>query len=234
MTHSPKLLLCAAVAMTITSCVTTSLSDPNGRGHDHDLSLYELTGQAAAEGVTEGQIAATLSGGGRAGSLPRRGARVLLVQSGAHQPDEELLAAFRPWCQPVIWDGRAPEKDDGKRTAGGAVGRRLRLTAAQQGCTHVIVVFGEIQSDSKSLPTSAVSWVPIVGNIIPSERSGTRLLAQALILETGRPRYSTVSARPQQATGITTDDGSYNINSKRAPKLKAKAYPELAAQSFRG
>ena len=128
-------------------------------------------------------------------------------------------------------DRKYDEKE--KREVGAAAGRRLRLVAAQQGCSHVIVVFGEIQSDSRALPTSAVSWVPVVGNLIPSERSGTRLIAQAIILETGSPRYTTVTARPQQTTGITTDNGSGTINSRRAPKLKAAAYPELAAQSFR-
>lgn len=237
--HKTSVLhLCAAVltAAALSSCVTTSLSDPGGSGHSNDLSLYELTGQSGSTEVSEADIAAARSGGGRVGTLPARGARVLLVQSGAHQPDEELLAAYRPHCRPVVWDGRAPEReydDKKKREVGAAAGRRLRLIAAQQGCSHVIVVFGEIQSDSHALPTSAVSWVPVVGNLIPSERSGTRLIAQAIILETGSPRYTSAAARPQQTTGITTDNGSDTINSRRAPKLKAAAYPELAALSFR-
>lgn len=227
-------LPCAGLALALSACRSTSLSDPSGRGHGHDLSLYELTGQAGGDNVTEAQIASARRAGGRTGSLPPRGAKVLLVQSGAHQPDDELISAYRPYCQPVIWDGRAPGGNEERKTSGGAVGRKLRLVAAEQGCSHVIVIFGEIQSDSHALPTKAVTWVPVVGHIVPSERSGTRLVAQALILETGSGRYLTVAARTQQTSGVTTEEGAYGVDSRRSLRLKAKAYPDLAAQSFRG
>ena len=231
--------LLAAAGLVLCSCVTTSLSDPDGRGHSKDLSVFQLTGQSDSREVTEADIASARSAGGRMGSLPVRGARVLLVQSGAHQPDAELQAAYAPYCQVVPWDGRAPEAvedDTGKAQApkAGAVGRRLRLVAAQQGCSHVVVVFGEIQSKSKTMPTVAVSWVPVAGELIPTEHSGTRLLAQAIILETASTRYTTISAAPRQASGITTDSGANGINGRRATKLKAAAYPELARKSVRG
>ncbi|HEX2749548.1 MAG TPA: hypothetical protein VHM91_16180 [Verrucomicrobiales bacterium] len=230
-------LLCASAALT--SCVTTSLSDPNGNSHANDISLYQLTGDApSGAGISEGQLASAARYGGQ-GSLPVRGARVLLVQSGAHQPDEQLIASFQRYCQPVLWDGRNPDSGsgtstgEGKKGASTAVGRRLRLAAAQQGCSHVIVVFGEIQSDSKALPTAVVGWVPVVGELLPTEHSGTRLLAQAMIMETRSPRYILIHARPQETRGITTEAGSSGVNGRRSERLKARAYPELAAQSFR-
>ncbi len=228
------LIPCAAAILCLASCATTSLSDPDGRGHSADLDLYDLTGQSRKTGVSEADIAAARRGGGRVGSLPRKGARVLLVQSGAYQPDKELLAAFQPYCQPVMWDGRATELSEAEKKSGGggSMGRRLRLAAAQQDCSHVIVVFGEIQSESRELATSAVSWVPVVGHIIPSEHSGTRLLVQGLIMETASPRYAMAAAAPRETSGITTDAGSSGVNGRRARQLKAEAYPDLAARSF--
>ena len=108
---STHLFLIGAGVLALSSC-TTSLSDPNGRGHDRDLDLYELTGQSAENGVTEADIAAAGRNANQAGSLPPRNARVLLVQSGSHQPDEELLAAYRPFCQPVIWNGRVASGEE--------------------------------------------------------------------------------------------------------------------------
>jgi hypothetical protein len=208
------LLLIAAVALA--SCQNTSLSDPNGSGHSSDLSLYELTGQSSNIEVTEADISAARRRGGSAGSLPVKGARVLLVQSGAHQPDGELVAAFRPYCEPVMWDGRGPATpQDGEKPTGATLSRRLRLAAAQQRCSHVIVVFGEIQSDSRSLPTRAVSWVPVVGGLVPSKHSGTRLLAQALIMETATSRYTLAAAAPQQTSVITTKSGGEGITRRR-------------------
>jgi hypothetical protein len=225
-----QLTLTALSALALTSCVTTSLSDPNGSGHAQDLSVYELTSEQPGRAISEADIA---RGSSRQGSLPPRGARVLLVQSGAHQPDAQLVAAYSPYCQPVVWNGQNTNTESEKTAAGAAAGRRLRLAAAQQGCSHVIVVFGEIQSDSRDLPTSILSWVPIAGEILPSEHSGTRLLAQAVVMETRSPRYTMITAQPQQREGITTSHGSSGINGRRAEKLKALAYPDLARQSFR-
>ena len=245
MKNIPLILCAALVCNLVSSCKNTSLSDPNGSGHGQDLSLYELTGQNAQRAVTEADIAAARSGKGRAGTLPSAGAKILLVQSGAHQPDEELQSAYAPHCKPVLWDGRAPSFDESTRGShrhfdsdkkepvlAGETGRRLRLVAAQQGCSHVVVVFGEIQSEYQKLPTSAVSWVPVVGGLVPDRRSGTRLSAQALVMETGSQNYTIVSARPQQATGVTTEDGNATIDGRRSLKLKAAAYPDLAKKSF--
>ena len=222
----PAVLLTAALAFSLVSCVTTSLSNPNGHGHGSDLDLHSLTGiddHAAGEAA----IAAATD---RRGSLPRRGARVLLVQSGAHQPDAELVSAFRPFCEPVLWDGRRPDTEDDAPDRG--AGRRLRLAAARQGCSHVVVVFGEIQSDSRTLPTAVLTWVPVAGEIIPGEISGTRLIARALVMDTRADRWQLLDAAPRETSGLQTDYGRGTVNGRRAARLKAMAYPELAARCF--
>jgi hypothetical protein len=96
-----------------------------------------------------------------------------------------------------------------------------------------VVIFGEIQSDSRPLPTAVVGWVPVVGELLPTSHSGTRLIAQAVILETRAPRYILVSAPPRETRGITTEAGAGGVNGRRSERLKAIAYPELAARSFR-
>ncbi len=227
---TPTLLACSLIsAAALSSCMTTSLSDPNGSGHSKDLSLYDLTGSQAGSPVSEADVTRASNQGG---SLPARGSRVLLVQSGAFQPDPQLVTAYAAHGTPVVWDGRNPEADSDKKSPA-RTGRQLRLAAAQQGCSHVVVVFGEIQSDSRSLPTAVVSWVPVVGELIPSEHSGTRLLAQAIILETRSPRYTLMSAQPREKQGITAGLTANGVNGRRSEKLKALAYPELAAKSFR-
>lgn len=232
-------LLSVVATPPLTSCSTTSLSDPAGRGHNQDLNLYELTGDRPQAKVSESDIRAAL--GGRTGTLPRRGGKVLLVQSGAHQPDEELTKAFGLLSQSVSWTGLSQEtevreKETGKEKdqSAGVIGRRLRLVAAQQGCSHVVVVFGEIQSVSKSLPTdSLVGWIPVVGDIIPGEHSGTRLFAQALVLETASPRYSVITVSPREESGLVTASGGDAASVRRSDRMKKLIYPELAARCFR-
>ncbi|MES2706879.1 MAG: hypothetical protein V4726_09790 [Verrucomicrobiota bacterium] len=235
MKSAPRIVsLLASTALLFTSsCESTSLSNPGGSGHGGDLSLYELTGDKPNAQVSEKDIAAAL--GGRSGSLPRRGGKILLVQSGAHQPDGELSAAFQPLSQAVPWNGESQRTANSEKDkTAGSIGRRLRLVAAQQGCSHVVVVFGEIQSASQDLPTgSVVGWIPIVGDILPGEHSGTRLFAQALILETASPRYSIITASPREESGLTTSGGESAANVRRSLRMKKLIYPELAAKCFR-
>jgi hypothetical protein len=229
-------LLVLSVTLPLSSCLTTSLSDPTGSGHHKDLNLYELTGERPQTQVSEKDIRAAL--GGRSGTLPRRGGKILLVQSGAQQPDEELTKAFGLVCQSVSWTGISQEKERSEKEspaeAAGAIGRRLRLVAAQQGCSHVIVVFGEIQSAYQTLATdSLVGWLPIVGDVVPGEHSGTRLFVQALVLETATPRYTVVTASPREESGLTTTRGGDAAKVRRSERMKKLIYPELAAKCFR-
>lgn len=235
-------LLILAITLPLSSCLTTSLSDPTGSGHQKDLNLYELTGDRPQAQVSEKDIRAAL--GGRSGTLPRRGGKILLVQSGAQQPDEELAKAFGLLGQPVSWTGLSQEKErsgnadkdnkDASAAAAGAIGRRLRLVAAQQGCSHVVVVFGEIQSAYQTLATdSLVGWLPVVGDVVPGEHSGTRLFVQALVLETATPRYTVVTASPREESGLTTTRGGDAAKTRRSERMKKLIYPELAAKCFR-
>ena len=237
MKHFRISLLAAAMVAGLSSCESTSLSNPAGSGHGGDLSLYELAGIDPRKEVTESDIQRLR--GGRVGALPSKGARILLVQSGAHQPDEDLRKAYASFCDPVPWDGRSVEpisRGDGSASvkSPGSAGRRLRLVAAQQNCSHVVVVFGEIQSASETLPTdSLMGWVPLVGDVVPSSRSGHRLMAQAIVLETGAPRYQLVSADSKEAKGLVTNGGEAAAAVRRSDRMKKLAYPELAERTFR-
>jgi hypothetical protein len=167
------------------------------------------------------------------GSLPSRGSRFLLVQSGAVQPDKELMDAYRTYGQPIPWTGLAEERteEEAKASPKGALARKLRLAAAQQQCSHVIVVFGEIQKDGQDVPI--VSWVPVAADVLPNRYSGMRLYAQAAVLETASSRFRMVSAQPKETRGVEVNLGGIGNATDRSLKLKGKAYPELAANSFR-
>jgi hypothetical protein len=221
--------LSALLALSLTSCVTTSLSNPSGSGHDRDLSVYDLTGVSANPTEAEIRRAAAASG-----ALPMRGAKFLLVQSGAVQPDQELMDAYQAYGHAVPWTGLAEERssDDAATSPRGALARKLRLAAAQQQCSHVIVVFGEIQKDGEAIPV--INWVPIASDVLPNRYSGMRFYAQAAVLETRSSRFRMVSAQPKETRGVEINLGGIGSATNRSLRLKGKAYPELAAASFRG
>jgi hypothetical protein len=82
-----RLFVAVPVSLACTSCVSTSLSNPTGSSHSGDLNVYELTG--VSDNPTDAEIR---SASHSQGTLPAAGARILLVQSGATQPDPELMA----------------------------------------------------------------------------------------------------------------------------------------------
>jgi hypothetical protein len=208
-------------ASSLSSCVTTSLSDPTGSSHRSDLDVNDFTGSSL--NPTEADIR---KASGRVGSLAVSGSRFLLVQSGALVPDAELVKVFQRYGTPVPWTGR----QDAEATNSSA-SRRIRYTASQQGCSHAIVVFGEIQKDGRSLPV--VSWLPVASDLLPNRYSGMRLHTQAAILEARTPGLLLVSAEPQETRGLEMEWTGLGSELGRSLELKAKAYPELAGKCFR-
>jgi hypothetical protein len=232
----PRYHLCAVIARALfafplaltSSCVTTSLSDPTGSDSRQDLDSYEVTGMSASP--TEAEIRRASLGG-----LPSAGSRILLVQSGALQPDAELIAAYQPYCQVVPWTGRRSQHEEYSseaKTPPGAIGKKLRLIAAQQSCSHVILVQGQIAKDGEDLPV--VSWVPVANELLPTRYSGMRLQAQAIILETLSGRSRIVSAPAEETRGLEMGFGIVGNATDRSLKLKGRTYPRLASACFGG
>jgi len=230
--------LAAGLALVaLTGCETTSLSNPRGRADE--LPMGGLAGATGGAATSERDIAAALRQSGREGSVRLlRGQQVFLVQSGAAIPDPELRMAVERFATVVPGDGRANSygwsgsrgKDD--VASGDELARRIRLAAAKAGCQKAMIVFGEFQTLRKDLPTVAVSWVPVAGWIIPDEYSGTRLLLQAMLVDTASGALSVVSGPPVEMEGFSNQLGRPGKVSRRSLVMKEKSYPELVRAAY--
>ena len=180
----------------------------------------------ASGGATEAQIHDALHGSAPGGVRAPLGSALLVVQSGASSPDSIMLAAIEKSYRVSAFSGRTAT--DHHRD--GSLGRDLRLAAARNGCTHVLCYWGKLESIKNDEVTKTVSWVPIVGGLVPDEHRYTRLRLRAMLIDvaSGRSVMLTPPAAENAAlSSALTRSGSQD---KQTYDLKSRAYASLVDQ----
>ena len=153
------ILVCLTLTTLLTGCQTRSISnsgysggyyceggDPFYRG---ELNEFDLLGIVPKESIMDEQIGKALDASARV--TLRKGSSVLLIQSGAMQPDKPMLDAMEKHFAVVPFTGQP-----GATNAAGYA-RALRLAAAQAGCETMICYWGTLESASKGNEAKTVS-----------------------------------------------------------------------------
>lgn len=219
------LLLCAG-------CATRSISNSGFRnnhlrstdvgGYTGELSELDVIGVPAGTAVSEADIRAALQG--PRGTALSRDSRVLLVQSGADHPDASMLEALRGRYAVATFSGRPAAKDE----TGAAFSRKLRLVAANGGYDKIVCYWGVLESERKDQITRTISWVPIVGYVIPDERENMRLNLKAAIVDVATGRWTFVNPPPASSSRFSTMLTREETDQHLVHKLKAEGYATLA------
>ena len=230
------LSLCALAAILLGACATESISSeysapsPRGRARasndsyaagfmGHELSEADLVGVSSGEGVTEEEIATAAAK--RTFAL-HEGGRVLLVQSGAPVPDKEMMDAFSAHYTVIPMDGFRTD------SVGGRLDRAFRLSAAKGGVNTIVVVWGVLESAQKGNAASAVSWVPVVGSLLPAQTKIVRIRLRALVIDVNSGSWDFVVPETFSSDVTTSAVRSeYNFAVQKL-ELKTKAYQALA------
>lgn len=231
----------------LSSCQTVSISNPGNGGassgwshnsggnalYRGELHAYDLLGIADTEDVTEAQIQAALGRGKSGVSVPQN-SRIMLVQSGAQQPDGALKDAFDPYFDVHPFSGipsvnktnhyRSNEKFDPKSEA-----RRLRLAAAQAGASHIVCVWGTLETSEGHTPGEAVSWVPVGGQFVPDKNRKTRINLKAIVLDVATGNWRSFSPEPVVRGYVSAPMNRSAAWDRQVDTLKSEAYPKLAA-----
>ncbi|GIL38547.1 hypothetical protein [Roseiterribacter gracilis] len=220
------MLLAGLVAGCSTRSISNSGYSESGNGpanpfYRGELARTDVIDVPAESAINDAAIAAALASGG---TRLRAGERLLLVQSGATQPDEGLMQLSERFDL-APWSG-VPNKD-------GVGPKRLRWIAAEGGATHLVVIWGTLESAQESGATKVISWVPIVGALIPDQSQRMRIRLDVLIVDTATGKWRVVAVPP-------VEDETYSARVSRAASdqaqvanLKAKAYASLRAELLR-
>lgn len=192
----------------------TSSSNPFYAG---ELSPYDVLGLDPAHGASDLEIQAALTAPRQPIAI-KRGSAVMVVQSGAVFPDPEMTGELGRYYAVSPFTG-VPLK-----TAPASYAQLFRLAAAKGGFETVIVYWGVLESASKDLGGKAVSWVPVIGGIIPDENQYMRIRLMVAVIDTRTGRWESFTTEPLDTEGVSSQHGRAAVDQEEVAKLKAKAY----------
>ena len=223
---------CFAALVVLSGCEGGSISDENpldqaayvGGGHVREIDELDLLGLHG--NTTEGDIQHALRDGRGGPFRARPGSSLLVVQSGASAPDSIMLAAIEKSHRVFPFSG-VPADD---RHRDGSLGRDLRLAAAKSGCAYVLCYWGKLESIREDAVTKTVSWVPVVGGLVPDEERVTRLRVRAMLLDVATGRTATFTPPAAQNSALSSEVWRAESHDKQVIDLKTRAYAGLVAQ----
>jgi hypothetical protein len=223
------LVLCVAIAL-LSGCTTRSISDsgyPQGGYYGSrssnplyqgELSEFDVIGVDAGATPSEEEVAAALSRSPDRISL-RKGDSIMLIQSGAMIPDSEMIQHMEKAFSVSVFTG-VPERS---KESNASYSRSLRLAAAKAGIQTIVVYWGVLESGIENLGTKTVSWVPIVGSVVPDEAQTMRIRLKVGVVDVKTGHWEMYTPR-------SLDDRTYSarIVREQSDQTQVQALKEAA------
>ncbi len=211
------LLAMAGIAL-LPGCATRSISNS---GYHSGYSLYH--GELSELDVL-GSTANTSQPGPYTPVTVKKGDRLVVIQSGALLPDEPMLTELGKHFDVAPFSGvPGREKDP-------AYCDRLKNAALNGGCPRLFVYWGILETAHYDQATRTISWVPVVGRMIPDRSQNMRIRLKGFLVDaqTGRwTMYVTDSFEDQRLSAPIAREAS---DQRQVAKLKELAYRNLAGK----
>lgn len=224
-------LLALLFFVVLSGCSTRSISNSGynpggyyGRGADNpfykgELSEFEVLGIDAGKEITEEQIAAAASSKKERVTL-RKGDSILLIQSGAMIPDQDMVESAEKYFSVSVFTG-VPEQG---KEADASYAKALRLAAARAGIEKILVYWGLLQSGTKNLATKTVSWVPFVGWAVPDQAQEIRIRLKVALVDVETGRWEIFVPQIFEDKGYSALLSREHSDQQQVALLKTKAY----------
>lgn len=184
------------------------------------LSENEVLGLKGGAQTTDEDIRRTLDET-RSVRVPA-GSKVLLVQSGASHPDSEMVQELSKHLSVVPHTGVPSEVNASE----GDAGKSLRLAAARSNAETLIVYWGKLELFRDDLPTSIVSWLPVVDFAVPDEYQKVRMQLTVAVVDVRTGQWATYRTEPIEEDTLTT-----RYNRERNPKWSLERTKERLYRS---
>jgi len=220
----------ACVLLLLAACETRSISDSGyrepGYGHGNpayhgELSEYAVLGIDPAGTYSDADIQKAMVE--RRPLSVRKGSGILLVQSGAEMADPEMIAAMEKYYTVAAFSG-VPQQAKGAAP----YSQLFRMAAAKGGYDTVIVYWGVLESASQGLGGKAISWVPVIGGIVPDENQQMRIRLMMAVIDSRTGQWDSFSPEPFADEAMSNQHGRAASDQRQVMELKAKAYKAAA------
>ncbi len=233
-----KLLLIITALILMTGCATRSISNsgypaPSYYGYKPDnplykgeLSEFDVLGIEAGANISDEEITKAFAKAPTR-KMMKKGDRILLIQSGAMIPDEDMVNDMDKYFSISVFTG-VPEKNKANNAS---YSKSLRLAAAKAGIETIVAYWGVLESGTKNLDSKVISWVPLIGSIVPDEKQVMRIRLKVAVIDVRTGLWEVFSPK-----GLGDEAYSGRINrehsdQKQVAKLKQEAY-KLAADGI--
>lgn len=195
-------------------------SNPFYRG---ELSEFQVLGISPDTAVSQEAIERAM------GSVQRltvpKGSSILLIQSGALIPDAAMVKALERVYNVSVFSG-VPESGGAKDYS-----MLLRYAAAKGGIEKIVAYWGLLESAQQGIGTKVVSWVPIVGGVIPDEAQDMRIRLKVAVVDVKSGQWDMFSPEPFADTSMSARVSREASDQGQVSRLKARAY-EAAAEEI--
>jgi hypothetical protein len=223
-------LLALLLLVVLSGCTTRSISNSGynqgyyGRGGDNplykgELSEFDVLGIDAGKEVSEEDIASAITGKKERLSL-RKGDSLLVIQSGAMIPDQDMTESLERYFSVNVFTG-VPEQDKKTNTT---YAKALRLAAAKAGIEKVIVYWGLLESGTANLATRTVSWVPIVGWAVPDKSQEIRIRLKVALIDVKTGQWEMFAPKAFEDKAYSAMLNRESSDQQQVALLKTKAY----------
>lgn len=227
MKNSALFVLCAALLLPA-GCTTRSISDsgyesdssiryrPRTNAFKGELIELDVLGIERNPKITDQDIATALDNASRV--KIRKGSNVLLVQSGAAYPDEPMIAGLSQALVVTPFNGQPGqfEKENHHKA--------MRFAAARGGCETIVCYWGILESSRQNLDSKFVSWVPVVGSVVPDEHQHMRIRLRIAIVDVRTGHWTMLSPEPFVDQAWSARLGRERSDQAQVNRLKQSAY----------
>ena len=200
-------------------------SNPFYRG---ELSEFDVLGIDRGKLVSEQDIQQAIDT--RVAFSVKRGASIMLIQSGALIPDDPMVKALEKYYTVGVFSGVPPATQTSATVDSPAetYARSLRLSAARGGYEKVVVYWGLLETAQENLVTRTVSWVPIVGWALPDQRQRMRIRLKMAVVDVRTGHWEMFSPEAFEDSGYSARVGRAGADQMQVWALKDKAYVAAA------
>jgi hypothetical protein len=228
----------ASGALMLAGCTTRSISNSDydaGRGYGRydssfqgELSEFDVLGIDRSRLASNEEIARALAE--KKPPVLKRGVRVMLIQSGASFPDTPMLKALEKYYAVGLFSGVPPGTRGADAATAASYSQSLRLAAAHGGYESVVVYWGILESARENLATSSVSWVPVVGWMLPDERQRMRIRLKIAIIDVRTGQWEMFAPDPFDDSALSAVLSRKQADQAQVALLKDHAYTAAAEE----
>jgi len=207
------------------------VSDRPNPAYHGELSELDVLGISPNKQITEGDIHAALTDAAKI-SL-KKGDKIVLVQSGAQYPDDGMVQQLKPYLDVMPVSGvpsTPPKPGTFEATQRQPIDLTLRLAAARAGARTLIVYWGILESSVEGNVGKTLSWVPIVGLVVPDQSEHMRIRLKAAIIDVDSGHWEMLTPDAVDNSGLSAQVARRHVDQKQVEELKDEGYKRLGIE----